>query len=50
MDIPKRIISKPTRYQTSFSDKSPNKKKQCTSTSIDKDISEIRHILEKDTN
>jgi len=48
MHRPKRIISKPTRYQTtSSSDESPNKKKRCAS-SIDKDISEIRQILEED--
>jgi len=51
MDRPKRIISKLTRYQITFSsDESPNKKKRCASTSIDKDISEIRQILQEDTN
>jgi len=51
MHRPKRIISKLTRYQTtSSSDESPNKKKRCGSSSINKDINEIRQILEEDTN
>lgn len=52
---PKRTITKPVRYQTTFSDEAPVYKKIAsvlnnTATRIEKDIADIRATLEKDTN
>ncbi|XP_070170698.1 uncharacterized protein [Polyergus mexicanus] len=47
MDRPKRIISKPLRYQTTSSDESPKRRNTASTTSeidIDKDIDDLRKI------
>lgn len=48
MNRPKRVISKPHRYQTTSSDEAPARQKKTTPALCDQDIAELRRLLNTD--